>query len=281
MVSKFFYSVIGKIIIFVCGAFILARMVYIIIDLVDRMRLSDQGSMLKIPYVIVIIMAFTGGAFILAGMIHIVIGLVDDMRTPEQFRRKAKRRVFLGNFVALTTAIMKADGNIKLDELGYAQSFFHENLGKRRAEKMTWSIRDVLSKEIDVEEVCLYFRDDVSVPLRVQSLYLFFGVARASGNMNASNMALLDRIVPLLGLSDTTYRSIKSMFHEESDSAYTILGISSTATDEEVKKAYLRATIMHRPNKIEYMGKNIRRAAEKKFAAINAAYEKIKRDRGL
>jgi hypothetical protein len=29
------------------------------------------------------------------------------------------------------------------------------------------------------------------------------------------------------------------------------------------------------------MGENIRKAAGEKFAAINAAYEKIKRDRGL
>ena len=71
------------------------------------------------------------------------------------------------------------------------------------------------------------------------------------------------------------------MYYDDLDSAYSILGISSSATDEEVKKAYRKMAIENHPDKVGYMGEDIRKAAEKKFMTINEAYEKIKKQRGI
>ena len=84
-----------------------------------------------------------------------------------------------------------------------------------------------------------------------------------------------------MGIDSTTYQSIKAMYYDDLNSAYSILGISSTATDEEVKKAYRKMAIENHPDKVGYMGEDIRKAAEKKFMAINEAYEKIKKQRGI
>ena len=71
------------------------------------------------------------------------------------------------------------------------------------------------------------------------------------------------------------------MYYDDLDSAYSILGISSSTTDEEVKTAYRKMAIENPPDKVGYMGEDIRKAAEKKFMAINEAYEKIKKQRGI
>ena len=39
--------------------------------------------------------------------------------------------------------------------------------------------------------------------------------------------------------------------------------------------------IENHPDKVGYMEEDIRKAAEKKFMAINEAYEKIKKQRGI
>ena len=116
---------------------------------------------------------------------------------------------------------------------------------------------------------------------RTQLLYFLFGLAKADGNVCNREIALLDRISDLLGIDTTTYQSIKAMYYDDSDSAYQVLGITPSATDEEVKKAYRQMARENHPDKVGYMGEDIRKAAEKKFMAINEAYEKIKKQRGM
>jgi DnaJ like chaperone protein len=195
--------------------------------------------------------------------------------------RATGRADFLYSLVILATAIMKADGKITRNELDYARQFFRQNFGAEGEREAIAIVREIMHKEIDVEQICRQVRVNMHAQARVQLLYFLFGVAGADGAVCARELALLGRVAALLGIDDATYRSVKSMFHEEVDSAYTILGIPPSATDEEVKKAYRRAAREHHPDKVGYMGEDIREAAEKKFTAINAAYEKIKKERGL
>ena len=63
----------------------------------------------------------------------------------------------------------------------------------------------------------------------------------------------------------------KAVRKNEMDEAYTILGVSQDATDEEIKKAYRRLSKKYHPdanlNQPEY--------AERKFKEIQEAYKKI------
>ena len=84
-----------------------------------------------------------------------------------------------------------------------------------------------------------------------------------------------------MGITDSDFQSVKAMFIRETDSAYKILGIESSASDEEVKKAYREMAKKNHPDLVSSLGDDVRQAAEKKFQEINAAYEAIKKQRGL
>lgn len=71
------------------------------------------------------------------------------------------------------------------------------------------------------------------------------------------------------------------MHYDDLESAYRILGVSSSATDEEVKKAYRKMALENHPDKVSHLGEDIRKAAEEKFTQINVAYEKIKKQRNM
>ena len=71
------------------------------------------------------------------------------------------------------------------------------------------------------------------------------------------------------------------MFVKQVDDAYTILGIDPSASDDEVKKAYREMAKKNHPDKVAYLGEDVRKAAEKKFQEINDAYDKIKKQRGM
>jgi DnaJ like chaperone protein len=71
------------------------------------------------------------------------------------------------------------------------------------------------------------------------------------------------------------------MFVKNSESAYKILEITPQATDEEVRKAYKRMAVKHHPDKVHHLGEDVQKAASEKFKEVNAAYEQIKKERGL
>ncbi len=60
-----------------------------------------------------------------------------------------------------------------------------------------------------------------------------------------------------------------------------MLGLDSSATDDEIKKAYRRLAMKYHPDKVEGMGDEVRKNAEAQFREINEAYEQIKTLRGM
>jgi DnaJ like chaperone protein len=71
------------------------------------------------------------------------------------------------------------------------------------------------------------------------------------------------------------------MFYDSVESCYKVLEVTPTATNEEIKKAYRNMALKHHPDKVSYLGEDIRKAAEEKFQKVNEAYEKIKKERGF
>jgi DnaJ like chaperone protein len=71
------------------------------------------------------------------------------------------------------------------------------------------------------------------------------------------------------------------MFVEDVNSAYKILEIAPTASDEEVKKAYRKMAVKYHPDKVSHLGEEFQQKAKEKFQRVNEAYEKIKKERGM
>ena len=62
---------------------------------------------------------------------------------------------------------------------------------------------------------------------------------------------------------------------------YRTLGVSPSATDDEVKAAYRRMAMKNHPDKVATLGPEVQKAAEEKFRKIQQAYESIKKQRGM
>ncbi len=71
------------------------------------------------------------------------------------------------------------------------------------------------------------------------------------------------------------------MFVKDTHAAYKILEVEPTASDDEVKKAYRRMAVKYHPDKVEHLGPDFQKIAQEKFKEINAAYDGIKKARGM
>ena len=62
---------------------------------------------------------------------------------------------------------------------------------------------------------------------------------------------------------------------------YAVLGIASSASNEELEAAYRRRMSEYHPDRVASAAQEIRDMAERRAREINTAYDTIKRQRGL
>ncbi len=197
------------------------------------------------------------------------------------FGNTEEKRDFNVTLLVLTAAVMKADGGVKKSELDYVKRFFVQNFGQKRAENYIKMLREILSKDYNIYEVSMQIGRYMDYASRLQLLHYLFGIAQSDAAVVDDELRIINLISDYMGITGSDFQSVRAMFIRETDSAYKILGIDSSASDEEVKKAYREMAKKNHPDLVSNLGEEVRQAAEKKFQEINAAYEAINKQRGL
>lgn len=185
------------------------------------------------------------------------------------------------SLLVLIAAVMKADGKVLKSELEYVKQFFVRQFGQESAKQALLMLKDILNQEIPVRDVCLQIKGNMDYASRLQLLHLLFNVSLADNSIHTSEIEIITKIATYLGVASNDYLSIKNMFIPETDSSYKILEVEPNSSNEEVKKAYRRMAIKYHPDKVSHLGEDFRKSADEKFARVNEAYEKIKKERNM
>ena len=219
----------------------------------------------------------------LGAIIGFAIGSIfsNSSESEQYIGSTSQQRDFNVSLLVLSAAVMKADGYVKKSELDYVKRFFLTNFGQERAEKYILMLREILKQDIQVYEVSQQVGRFMDYSSKLQLLHYLFGIASADGLTHNNEIDVISIIAKYMGVSSADFQSIKAMFVQQVDSAYKILGIDSNATDEDVKKAYREMAKKYHPDKVAYLGEDVRKSAEQKLQEVNEAYEKIKKQRGF
>lgn len=188
---------------------------------------------------------------------------------------------FSAALLVLCAAVMKADQKVMRSELEFVRTFFSRQFGEEHTRDRMMLFREILKQDIAIGPVCAQVKQFVDPSARLQLLHLLFGLAASDGHVSAAEQTVIGQISVLLGISQRDYESMKAMFVKQTDSAYKILEIEKSATDEELKKAYRRMAMKYHPDKVEHLGHEYAKDAQEKFKKVNEAYEWIKKERGI
>lgn len=210
--------------------------------------------------------------------------------------------------LVLMAATMRADGEVKRSELDYVKRFLLKNYGEEIGKEYLNMLRDLVKPEtyIDLTGICQQIKQNTDYTTRFHIVDLLFGLSVADNSYSPSENNVLRTIANNLGINSHDYvsiytRHVGSRFGGNSSYSgssnysgrystntstsgkdpYKVLGINSTATDDEVKKAYRRLAMKYHPDKVEGMGEEVKKNAEAQMREINEAYELIKTARGM
>lgn len=218
----------------------------------------------------------------IGGILGFVFGsMVDGMQSGTFEYKPTQSGDFSVSLLVLSAAVMRADGKVMKSELDYVRDFFSRQFGPAIASNRIQMLQEILKQDFKLPEVCQQIGQYMDYPSRLQLLHYLFGIAAADNHYNPKEVEMVGVIAGYLGIDRNDFESIRAMFVKDIDSAYKVLEITPDATDEEVKTAYRKMAVKYHPDKVEHLGSEIRKSAEEKFQQLQAAYEEIKKRRGM
>ncbi|MDE2149775.1 MAG: co-chaperone DjlA [Gammaproteobacteria bacterium] len=208
---------------------------------------------------------------------------------------------FQSRFVESTFAVMgavcKADGRVTAEEIRAAERMFDRlRLTAQARESAKRAFNRGKSPGFDLDaEVAGFARSVRGNPVLLQMfLQVQLSAMAADGALHPAEREMLMRIARGLGLSTADVQRLEALLRggfaggrgaptagPALDDAYQVLGVSPSASDTELKRAYRRLMSQHHPDKLagKDLPESMREMAEQKTREITAAYQLIEQVR--
>lgn len=192
-----------------------------------------------------------------------------------------QRNSFMVSLLVLSSAVIKADGQVRQAELDQVRAFIRQNFGEAAVGQAMQMLDGLNRQQVNIYEVGAQIAGYMNYSQRLQLFHYLAQIAAADGDFSKAEKDVLESIASAIRLTSSDAASVIAMFYRDSNSAYAVLEISPSATDDEVKSAYRRMAMKNHPDKVATLGPEVQKAAAEKFRKIQEAYETIKRERGL
>jgi DnaJ like chaperone protein len=114
-----------------------------------------------------------------------------------------------------------------------------------------------------------------------RSLDGLFSVAKSDGVVTGEEMAILERVSTLFGVTPLGFRRLKARHLGRGDDPYTVLRVEPDASDDAVHSAWKSAVVALHPDRLTGRGESPEIVANAETATknLNAAYEEVMRER--
>ena len=225
---------------------------------------------------------------------------LDHVNTPDnnvfndaQREAEGQRNSFFFSLLVLSAYVIKADGRGMHSEMECVRNFLRNNFGSAAEQQGNDILLKIFEeqKKMDARQPGAFgnavlqsanqIADNMDYGQRLQLLNFLAMIAQADGHVSKEEIDAIRQIAMGMRLSAQEVDSIFNLNHNDLESAYKVLEISPSATDEEVKNAYRKMALKHHPDRVATLGEDVRRAAERKFQEINEAKERIYKARGI
>jgi len=246
-----------------------------------------------------------GLGYMLGGVLGGLLGVALGYKIDQKLRGNAassNERIQSAFFTA-TFSIMghlaKADGRVTEREIEIARHVMRQmHLSTEQTEAARELFRQGKADDFPLEQVLEQFRSECRRRLTLLIMFMEIQVmtAMADGHLDKAEEKILRHIAQVLGVPRAVLEQMISRLRAEQaytryeayndqnralEAAYGVLAVPSSATDDEVKRAYRRLMSQHHPDKLVSKGlpEEMMEIAKQKTQEIKAAYDVIRKAR--
>jgi DnaJ like chaperone protein len=207
--------------------------------------------------------------------------LVDREGAP--FGTAPRELVFTTGLVALAAKMARSDGVVTRDEIAAFQRIVKVPPEQQKRVESLFDLAKQTSAgfEAYATQIAESFRDEPA--LLEDVLDGLFLIAAADGAIHQDEHAYLRDVAAIFGIADADFARIEARHARRPEDPYLVLGASREMSDSELKQHYRRLVAKNHPDReiargLPEVGVAI---ATKRLSAINAAWDKIEKERGL
>jgi len=248
---------------------------------------------------------------LLGAIVGGALGFMFDASRQQQRQRTPAQGGYIAPLFALIGAVAKADGRVSEAEIAIAERLM-ARMGLDQDDRRTAidAFNEGKQPEFNATAVIdelrhwVGHRRDHAFPV----IDVVIETVLAEGNPSPEKMALLRQLAFALRVSDMELMALMAMKgyawnagaggrsyggrgngggyvppqrNTQGPDPYAILGIQRDADDRAIKRAYRKLISEHHPDRLGDLPEDMRRRAEARASEINAAYERIKAERGF
>ena len=214
-------------------------------------------------------------------------GVLDELNrvpTKETAGPRRQQVTFTIAVIALGAKMAKADGTVTDDEIDAFKEIFKVPPGEMAnvARIFNMAKQDVAGFESYASQIGRMLAGDR--PLLEDVLHGLFYIATADNIFHPREEAFLKEVASRFGFSPAEYHQVRARFlPADKQDPYQILGISRDLPDDALKAAYRKLVVENHPDKAMARGlpPEFIKIATAKLAAINEAYEAVRKERGI
>ncbi len=201
-------------------------------------------------------------------------------------QQRAQVTFFVGAF-SMLAKVAQADGEVSREEVQKVEEFMDHDLrldpdSRKTAERIFHTA--VRSGE-NFDDLAYQFYGEFQRQPQILEILIdiLYRVAAVDNVVTEGEQRLIDRAGEIFRFSAQRMETIRNRYVSDLEKYYAVLGVSSNAGDNEIKKAYRKLVSEYHPDKIASKGlpEEFSQFAAEKFREIQDAYEKIRKERGL
>ncbi len=229
------------------------------------------------------------GGFALGGPLGALVGAVaghavDRLRSDDGDNDQLRQTAFTVAVIALSAKMAKADGQVTRDEIDAFKEVFHVPPGevKNVGRIFDMARKDASGFEPYARQVGRMFASNPAV--LEELLDALFHIAKADKVMHPQELEFLRSVAKIFNFNETEFDRIRAG-HLGADAAdpYTILGVNHNADEAEIRTAWRKLIRENHPDSLiaQGMPQDFIDVANDKMAAINGAWDSVRRQRGF
>jgi DnaJ like chaperone protein len=190
---------------------------------------------------------------------------------------------FTAAVIGLAAKMARADGSATDAELAAAAAVFRPPPGDEAAFARVYGLakQSIHGFESYARRIGKRYRDRPC--LLEDVLDGLFHIAEADGAVTAAELAYLEAVAALMGVTGEEFRRIRAVnLGPDRDDPFAVLGLAPGADLETARRAWRRLALEHHPDRVRARDAppEVVRIAEAKTAALNAAFAAIRTQTG-